>query len=91
MAGPTARGQAKHVLLATLISPSVKIMRASANAVATIAAVEISRGEWLDIITTFAENSLNQDSSIRRASITTLGYICEELKQAGTSVNNDTC
>jgi hypothetical protein len=29
-------------------------MRAGANAVAQIAAIEISRGEWLDIINTLA-------------------------------------
>lgn len=34
---------------------------------------------------------MHQDLQIRRASITTLGFICEELKQTTTGVNSETC
>lgn len=66
-------------------------MRSGANAIAQIAAIEIARNEWLEIVNALAENSMHQDLQIRRASITTLGYICEELKSTTTGVNNQTC
>lgn len=74
-----------------MISPDTNVMRASANVIAQVAAIEIARGEWLDIVATFAENSLNLDAHIRRASIIALGFICEELKHVRCNINNDTC
>lgn len=41
------RPQIKDILLSNLISPNLVVMKASANAIANIAAIEISRGEWL--------------------------------------------
>lgn len=60
-------------------------MRAGANTIAQIAAIELARGEWLDLINSLANNSGHESFNIRRASITTLGFICEELKS--TNVN----
>lgn len=85
------RGQVKHILLANLISPNVQVMRAGANVIAQIAAIEIVRNEWLDIVNSLADNSMHEELIIRRASITTLGFICEELKHARSNINFETC
>jgi importin subunit beta-1 len=65
------------MLLSTLISSNIQIMNAGANAVATIASIEIPRGEWLDIVNTLAKNAQHEEYYIRRASVRTLGYICQ--------------
>jgi importin subunit beta-1 len=73
------------------VASDLNIMRAGANAIAQIAAIEIPRGEWLEIVNTLAENSQHEDYNIRRASITTLGYICQELKAVNADINSLSC
>jgi importin subunit beta-1 len=85
------RTKIKEVLLSNLISPNVLVMRAGANVIAQIAAIEIPRGEWLEIVSSLADNSIHEDLNIRRASVTTLGFICEELKNVQTIINKQTC
>lgn len=78
----------KDILLSNLVSPNLQVMRTGANVIAQIAAIEIARNEWLEIVNALAENSMHKDLPIRRASITTLGFICEELKQTTTGIEN---
>ena len=66
-------------------------MRAGANTIANIAAIEIVRGEWLEIVNSLASNATHQDVNIRRASITTLGFICEELKLVKCNIHAGSC
>ena len=49
------------------------------SAIASIASIEIPRREWLDLIPTLANCSVNDQLEIRCASLETLGFICEEL------------
>jgi len=49
------------------------------SAIASIASIEIPRREWLDLIPTLANCSVNDQFEIRCASLETLGFICEEL------------
>lgn len=60
---------------------------------AQIAYIEIPRKEWLDIVDTLAENTNNEDYNIRRASVITLGFICQELKSMppGSTIEEGTC
>lgn len=74
------RREIKKILLGNLVSENIAAMRAGANTIAQIAVIEIARGEWLEIIRVLADNSTNEQLNMRRASITTLGFICEELK-----------
>lgn len=48
--------------------------------VASIATIEIPRGEWDDIIDTLSANVDHQEFNIRHSSLQTLGFICEELR-----------
>ena len=66
-------------ILATLASTKVLVRNQIANILASIASIEIPRKEWDDLIPNLCNNSTNEDINIRLASLTTLGYICEEL------------
>jgi importin subunit beta-1 len=50
-----------------------------ASLVAAIAAIEIPRGEWLELITILCTNATHQEQHIKLASLQTLGCICEEI------------
>jgi importin subunit beta-1 len=50
-----------------------------ANILAQIAAIEIPRQEWDELVPNLCQNSTSEDLNIRLASLKTLGYICEEL------------
>ncbi len=58
-------------------------MKSGATILAVIASIELPRGEWGQIIDLLAENCSNEDLNIKIASITTLGYICEQIKTSG--------
>ena len=55
-------------------------MRAGANVISAIAFVEVPRGEWFDMIEILAENTSHKDINIRIASITAIGFTCEQFK-----------
>jgi importin subunit beta-1 len=48
--------------------------------VAAIAGIEIPRNEWDGLVPNLATNAEHTDYNIRLASLTTLGYICEEIR-----------
>ena len=50
-----------------------------ANIVASIASIEIPRNEWNDLLPNLCNNAENNTDHVRLASLTTLGYICEEI------------
>lgn len=66
-------------VLATLASPKSLVRSQIANILAAIASIEIPRKEWDDLIPNLCTNSTSADLNIKLASLTTLGYICEEL------------
>jgi importin subunit beta-1 len=55
-----------------------------ANILAQIAAIEIPRQEWDELVPNLCQNSTSEDLNIRLASLKTLGYICEELHTEAT-------
>jgi len=67
-------------ILATLASSSSLIRRSIAQIISVIASIEIPRGEWTDLLTNLCQNSLNEALNIKMASLTTLGFICEEIE-----------
>ncbi len=46
----------------------------------TIAAIEIPRGEWTDLISNLCTNASSDVAQVKHASLQTLGFICEELQ-----------
>lgn len=47
--------------------------------VSSIASIEIPRGEWHDLIAVLCTNAEHTEYNVRLASLTTLGFICEEI------------
>ena len=51
-----------------------------ASLIATIAQIEIPRGEWTELIANLCTNASHENQQIRLTSLMTIGYICEELQ-----------
>ena len=51
-----------------------------ANVVATIAAIEIPRKQWEELLPDLCSSAEHHDPNVRLSSLTTLGYICEEIE-----------
>lgn len=58
-----------------------------ANAVATIAGIEIPRREWLELIPNLCANAGHENIDYKNAALQTLGYICDELMPE--DINNE--
>jgi len=76
----TFRTQVKEAIIAMLASPQALVRSQIANVVAAIASIEIPRNEWLDLLPILCTNAEHTEYNIRLASLTTLGYICEEIE-----------
>ena len=73
------REQMKEAIIAQLASPSGLVRSQVANVVAAIACIEIPRNEWDHLLPTLCTNAEHENFDIRMSSLTTLGYICEEI------------
>lgn len=76
---PDIKFQIKQNVLSTLASNDKDIRKAAGFAVAGICKVELPLGEWQDIIEVLCQTSNNENKFIQLASITTLGYISQEV------------
>lgn len=66
-----------------LASPAVQARQASAQVVAKIAAIELPRDLWPDLIDILTTNvTTSQSDSLKIATLECLGYICEEIVRA---------
>jgi len=70
----------KEAILATLVCPSQLVRTQCANLIASIAAIEIPRGEWTEVINNLCTNASSEVANVKLASLQTLGFICEELE-----------
>lgn len=84
------KGQIRTAILATLHSPEALARKTSAQVLAKIAAVELPRNQWLDVVQILLQNIQNRTSEFGfQASLMALGYLCEECKAPQlTSQNN---
>jgi importin subunit beta-1 len=75
------RTQAKMAMMNGLTSPVKDVRRASCQAVAGIALVEIPARQWLDCIELLSNSAATvaNNAAVREAALTTLGYICEAI------------
>ena len=65
--------------MASLATEASVVRNQIASLIAAVAQIEIPRGEWTDLIPNLCMNSSNENQQIRHTSLTTIGYICEEL------------
>jgi hypothetical protein len=79
MLDPNAKAQMKGALLMALASPQIRAGSVSAQVLASVAALEIPRGEWTDLITTLLNNVTMDQPNVKLTSLQTIGYICESI------------
>ena len=76
---PLFKGQIKEAVLGRLASPSALIRNQIAALIAAIAQIEVPRGEWTELIANLCGNASHESETVKLTSLTTIGYICEEL------------
>jgi hypothetical protein len=47
--------------------------------VAAMAQIELPMGKWQNLISMLSQNASHDNQDVRKASIITLGYICDEV------------
>ncbi|KAF8396965.1 hypothetical protein HHK36_018602 [Tetracentron sinense] len=75
------KSQIKNLLLSTLGSSVSEARHTSSQVIAKIAAIEIPRKEWPELIGSLLTNMTQQDRppALKQATLETLGYVCEEI------------
>lgn len=75
------KSQIKELLLRTLASSAQEAWHTSAQVIAKIASIEIPQKQWPELIATLLNNMTQRDqpSSLKQATLETLGFVCEEI------------
>jgi importin subunit beta-1 len=74
---PNVRATVKQLALKTLASNDSRAGQASAQFIAAIAAIELPRNQWPELMPTLVESVGSGADHQKQASLTTIGYICE--------------
>lgn len=69
--------QVKNLTLQTLSSSNSQAGQASAQVISSIAAIELPRNEWPELMGLLVKNVSEGADHQKQASLTTIGYICE--------------
>lgn len=84
--------QVKELTLQTLSSSSAQAGNAAAQVISSIAAIELPRHQWTDLMPFLVKNVSEGADHQKQASLTAIGYICEsqdsELRLALVSHSN---
>eukprot|EP00897_Mesotaenium_endlicherianum_P002367 jgi/Mesen1/2158/ME000152S01245 len=78
------KAQIKAALLSTLGSSVQEARHTAAQVIAKVAAIELPREEWPDLVGTLLSNmgAAGQTAALKESTLETLGFVCEEI--AGT-------
>lgn len=83
---PQIKTEVKGYALQTLTSDDTRAGNSAAQFIAAIAAIELPREQWGELMAKLVENVGNGKDSTKRSSLQTIGYICEtddsELRDA---------
>jgi len=76
-----AKNKIKSLVYSLLSDPSSKVASQAAQIIAKIALVELPRGQWSGLIEALLQNVTSPQAtpSIKKSTLDTLGYICEEI------------
>jgi importin subunit beta-1 len=69
--------QVKDLALATLNSSEARAGQAAAQFISSVAAIEIPRNQWPELMPALVQNVGEGSDSLKQASLTTIGFICE--------------
>lgn len=82
-----AKDQIKQTSLNSVVSPDGRVASAAAQLVAAIADIELPRNDWPTLTGVLVENTkADRDSNVKRASLLTIGYICETADPSNAGV-----
>ena len=83
---PSIKANVKGLALKTLSSPDARAGQSAAQFIASIAAIEIPRNQWPELMALLVENVGSGADHQKQASLTTIGFICDtddvELREA---------
>lgn len=71
------RAKVKSLTLQTLSSTNSQAGQAAAQVIASIAGIELPRGQWADLMNILVTNVSEGQPHQKQASLTTIGFICE--------------
>ncbi|KAA6412107.1 MAG: importin beta-1 subunit [Lasallia pustulata] len=74
---PNVKKSVKELALKTLASKDARAGQSAAQFIASIAAIEIPRNEWPELMTALVANVGEGADHLKQASLATIGYICE--------------
>lgn len=78
---PQVKAQVKALALQTLGSTDNRAGQSAAQFIASIAAIELPREQWPELMRTLVENVVNGSDQKKQASLVTIGFICETEDQ----------
>ncbi|KAI9814209.1 MAG: karyopherin beta [Pycnora praestabilis] len=74
---PNVKKSVKELALKTLGSSDARAGQSAAQFIASIAAIEIPRDQWPELMVTLVQNVGEGADHLKQASLTTIGFICE--------------
>ncbi|KAI9834003.1 MAG: karyopherin beta [Phylliscum demangeonii] len=74
---PNVKKTVKLLALGTLASNDGRAGHTAAQFIAAIAAIELPRDQWPDLMATLVQNVNTGADSVKQSSLTTIGFICE--------------
>ncbi|KAI9665277.1 MAG: karyopherin beta [Trizodia sp. TS-e1964] len=78
---PHVRNMLKELSLRALQSSDSKAGSSAAQFIASIAAIELPRDLWPQLMTTLVQNVSSGSTNLKQASLTAIGFICESSDQ----------
>ncbi|MCJ1408412.1 karyopherin beta [Ptychographa xylographoides] len=88
----SVKKRVKSLALQTLASRDGRAGQSAGQFISSIAAIEIPRNEWPELMAALVDNVGQGGDALRQASLTTLGYICEtddsQLRESLTGYSN---
>ncbi|KAA8651506.1 karyopherin beta [Aspergillus tanneri] len=89
---PEIKAQVKELALKTLNSKDGRAGQSAAQFIVSIAAIELPRNEWPDLMNILVQNVASGSDQLKQASLITIGFICEsqdgELRESLTAHSN---
>ncbi|OAR00599.1 hypothetical protein LLEC1_05191 [Akanthomyces lecanii] len=75
------KNRVKELTLQTLASSNAQAGNAAAQVISSIAAIELPRNQWAELMPALVKNISEGADHQKQASLTTIGYICESQDQ----------
>ncbi|OOF95513.1 hypothetical protein ASPCADRAFT_207990 [Aspergillus carbonarius ITEM 5010] len=89
---PEIKAQVKELGLKTLNSKDTRAGQSAAQFIVSIAAIELPRNEWPELMNILVQNVASGSDQLKQASLVTIGFICEsqdaELRESLAAHSN---